>query len=73
VLFGAIRDYIVDGITGLLYQLGDVEGLTRLIDDSYATPPRLDAMGHAAKQRYMDLFTQEGFHRPATEFIYASV
>jgi glycosyltransferase involved in cell wall biosynthesis len=70
---GAIRDYIVDGITGLLYQLGDVEGLGCLIDDSYAAPAHLDAMGHAAKQRYIELFTPEGFHRPATEFIYASI
>jgi glycosyltransferase involved in cell wall biosynthesis len=70
---GAINDYIANGITGALYQLGNDEGLVRLIEDSYAAPAFVAAMGRAGQQRYMELFTPERLHRPVTEFIWASL
>jgi glycosyltransferase involved in cell wall biosynthesis len=70
---GAIRDYITNGITGAFYDLADDEGLVRLIEYSFVAPARLDAMGRAARQRYMELFTPERFHRPVTEFMYMAI
>jgi glycosyltransferase involved in cell wall biosynthesis len=70
---GAINDYIANGITGSFYRLGDDEGLVRLIDDSFAAPACVDAMGRAGQQRYMELFTPESFYSPVTEFIYTSI
>jgi glycosyltransferase involved in cell wall biosynthesis len=53
---GGIPEMVVDGVTGLLVERGDVAGLTEAIAGLLADPQRRAAMGAAGRQRMEALF-----------------
>jgi glycosyltransferase involved in cell wall biosynthesis len=55
--FGAPAESIVDGVTGLLVDEGDVEGLADALLELLRAPQRRRAMGAAARERMEQLFT----------------
>jgi L-malate glycosyltransferase len=68
--FGAPAEVIVDGVTGLLVEEGDVPALARALWELLAAPQRAKAMGAAARKRMVALYTEaargeavEGFLR----------
>jgi glycosyltransferase involved in cell wall biosynthesis len=70
---GAVRDYVDEGMTGLFYHPGDDEELAGLLEDIYASPSRLDGMGQAARERYMERFTPECYRRAVTDLVYGTI
>jgi glycosyltransferase involved in cell wall biosynthesis len=56
--FGAPSEAIVDGVTGLLVEQGDVEGLADALLELLRAPGRARAMGAAARERMSTLFTE---------------
>jgi glycosyltransferase involved in cell wall biosynthesis len=57
--FGAPAEAIVDGETGLLADDGDVPGLADALHALLGAPRRAMALGRAARQRMLQLFTEE--------------
>jgi glycosyltransferase involved in cell wall biosynthesis len=68
---GALTEYIEDGGTGLLYELGDEAGLASAIETLEHEPQRAGEMGQAARDRYNERFTPERFYGPVVEYIAA--
>jgi glycosyltransferase involved in cell wall biosynthesis len=57
--FGAPAEAIVDGETGLLADDGDVPGLADALHALLGAPRRAVALGRAARQRMLQLYTEE--------------
>ena len=55
---GAPAEAIVDGVTGLLVEQGDVGGLSDALLELLRAPERARAMGAAARERMSALFTE---------------
>lgn len=53
----AIREYIDDGVTGFLYELGDVGGLVNRIVGLLQNPEKLEQAGLAARRAFEDRFS----------------
>ena len=58
--FGAPAEAIVDGVTGLLVEPGDVAGLADALLELLGSPPRAQALGGAARERMRTLYTERG-------------
>lgn len=57
---GTGTSYInLDGVTGRTVPPADVDALSQAMSDLWATPERTQAMGLAARQRYLHLFTAD--------------
>jgi L-malate glycosyltransferase len=56
--FGAPAEAIVDGVTGLLVEDGDVQALAAALVELLAAPARARALGVAARVRMRQLFTE---------------
>jgi glycosyltransferase involved in cell wall biosynthesis len=56
--FGAPAEAILDGVTGLLVEPGDVAGLADALLELLRAPGRARAMGAAARERMRTLFTE---------------
>jgi glycosyltransferase involved in cell wall biosynthesis len=56
--FGAPAEAIVDGVTGLLVEAGDVDALADALVELLRAPARARAMGVAARERMRTLFTE---------------
>lgn len=56
--FGAPAEAIVDGVTGLLVEEGDVPALAEALVELLSTPGRARAMGEAARERMAAIFTE---------------
>lgn len=57
--FGTPAEAIVDGMTGLLVEDGDVPGLADALCEVLSAPARSRAMGRAARERAASLYTVE--------------
>ena len=44
-----VAQYVVDGASGIVYQLGDEDAVAAALDDVRGDPERLDALGRAAQ------------------------
>jgi trehalose synthase len=53
---GGIQDQIVDGVSGVLVDPADLNGVAQAIDGLLADPQRAAKMGEAARQRVIDEF-----------------
>ena len=62
-------DYIEPGVTGLLVEPGDVEGLRTAIKYLLAHPDEAQAMGRVARQRYEHEYTYPAFARRAYQIM----
>jgi glycosyltransferase involved in cell wall biosynthesis len=58
--FGAPAETIVDGVTGLLVEDGDVDGLAAALQELLRAPARARALGAAARQRMVEGYGEEG-------------
>jgi glycosyltransferase involved in cell wall biosynthesis len=67
--FGAPAEAIVDGVTGLLVEPGDVHGLADALLELLRSPARARAMGGAARERMQALFTEEARGEAITRFL----
>ncbi len=56
--FGAPAEAIVDGVTGLLVEQGDVPGLASALAELLGAPAQARALGAAARERMRTLFTE---------------
>jgi glycosyltransferase involved in cell wall biosynthesis len=54
---GAMQDLVTDGRTGTLFEPGNAEDLLDKIEWAASHASELEAMGHAARQEYLDLYT----------------
>jgi glycosyltransferase involved in cell wall biosynthesis len=54
---GAMRELVVDGVTGLLFQPGDARDLANKADQMFAKRECLHAMRHAARRIYEEKYT----------------
>jgi glycosyltransferase involved in cell wall biosynthesis len=63
---GGLGEVVLDGETGALFHPGDVEGLTRLIEEYARNPERLEDQGHRALARARSEFNID---RCAEEFL----
>lgn len=61
----AMRDYIEDGVTGLLAPPGDADALRAAIRCLLEHPAEAEAMGRAARRRFEERYTFEAFARRA--------
>lgn len=55
---GAYSELVEDGVTGALFQPGDVESLRNAVDRVTGSPPRLQAMRQAVRRRFEERFSQ---------------
>lgn len=56
---GAMQSIIDDGINGRLFNVGDVDGLVRIIDDLWRDPALCSHYGKAGKQKADCLYSRE--------------
>jgi glycosyltransferase involved in cell wall biosynthesis len=68
---GAVSDYVVDGVTGKLYALGDDDGLYEAIRALGSDPELARRMGRAARAAYREHFTLEQSSRSILEYLTA--
>lgn len=66
---GSTVDYVKDGVTGLLVELGDAEGMRAAIQYLLDHPSEAEAMGTAARQRFEDRHSFEQFARRAYQVL----
>jgi len=67
--FGAPGETVVDGVTGLLVEEGDVAGLASSLLEILAAPARARAMGAAARERVASLHTEAGRGEAVERFL----
>lgn len=58
---GSTVDYIEEGVTGLLVEPGDVEGMRAAIEYLLLNPDEALRLGQAARQRFEESYTFEAF------------
>lgn len=56
---GGIPEVIEDGVTGQLFEFGEVDRLAQTIDELAESPTQVETMGIAARQRAEGLFTAD--------------
>lgn len=56
---GAVPEWLEDGVTGLLAERGDSDGLARALDALLADPARAAAFGRAGARRAVQRFSRE--------------
>jgi L-malate glycosyltransferase len=56
---GGIPEVVIDGETGLLYEVGDVAGMAAGAQSLLAAPERLRAFGRAAREQALARFAEE--------------
>ena len=56
---GGVRDWLVDGATGLTFPSCDIPALARNLETLTGLPELVASMGRAAEQRYQQLFRPE--------------
>jgi glycosyltransferase involved in cell wall biosynthesis len=56
---GGVPELVVDGETGLLVPPGDVEALTRALDDLLGDPDRARRLGEAGRRRALEKFSAD--------------
>jgi glycosyltransferase involved in cell wall biosynthesis len=66
---GAVTEYVEDGVTGVLYELGDEQALAGAIREVEGAPDRVAAMGAHASEAYRNRFTPEHFYGPVVDYI----
>ena len=54
---GGIPEVVVDGVTGLLFEVGDVSGLREALKRLLMDPALRREMGRAGRARFLDRFT----------------
>jgi glycosyltransferase involved in cell wall biosynthesis len=67
--FGAPSEAIVDGVTGLLVEPGDVVGLADALRELLGSPSRARALGGAARERMRTLYTERSRGDAIAEFL----
>ncbi len=66
---GALGEAVVDGVTGLLLDDDRPDSVAAALESLLERPERARAMGEAARQRALSVFTPEG-HAAAVEAVY---
>jgi len=66
---GAIRDYVDDGRTAVLYELGDHASLKTAIGTLHHDPIGLNKIGGAAREAYLSSFTPARYQRDVVAYI----
>lgn len=66
---GAVQDYVDEGATGLLYELGDETELERAIATVYADESLAASMGRRARSVYEQKFTTDATFEPLTDWV----
>lgn len=69
---GGVPEIVLDGETGLLVQVGDVEGIASALAALLADPARRSAMGEAGRQRVLAQFSIES-HAGKIETLYRQI
>jgi glycosyltransferase involved in cell wall biosynthesis len=64
---GAMPEIVEDGVTGLLFEPGNVEDLTAKIDYLWNNPQKCVAMGKAGRIKAMDQYSEEKVYRKLVE------
>jgi glycosyltransferase involved in cell wall biosynthesis len=70
---GAVPDFVLDGQTGYLLELDDVEGLARALGDLLGNPERCRAFGAAAHKLALERYSWENVGRAMRRHIEASM
>jgi glycosyltransferase involved in cell wall biosynthesis len=60
---GGLAEIVVDGKTGILFEPGNPQALSEAITYALHNPDKMQQMGQAGKQRYLELFTEEIYIR----------
>ena len=68
---GQLRYSIVEGDTGLLCDVGDVDGLAEAVVSLVENPARARAMGVAGRKRVMDLYSEQKFQESGRRLLEA--
>jgi glycosyltransferase involved in cell wall biosynthesis len=58
---GGVREYMIDGLTGLSYSPGDVGGLVRRLTELIHDPSRCVSLGSSGHSHASQLFTREKY------------
>jgi glycosyltransferase involved in cell wall biosynthesis len=66
---GAIADYIDEGQTGILYELGDDDSLVTAIRGVFDDERRIADIGRSAREAYLARFTPPRFNHAVVDFL----
>jgi len=56
--YGSRSESVIHGVTGMIYEGGDLDGLSRLIRQAWEQPGMCRAMSQAARRAYTDKFAE---------------
>jgi len=62
------NDLVLDGVTGLLTEVDDVDEMSKKLESLIRDPDRCRRLGAAARSKYESTFTLEEFHLRITRF-----
>ena len=64
-----VREYVVDGVTGILVPPGDIRAMVNALESLLLEPGLCETMGQAARARYEAAHTFSAFARRTYDFL----